>query len=98
MRQILRMARYFRQYRNLLQYVCSSLHSAPLHFRDLLDHFDDIIERSPSRLSFVEDTYNEIIEMLGETNAPPPNYFLEVYGRAVINSFSVLDTLTQVYL
>ena len=33
---------------------------------------------------------------MGEENAPPPNYFLEVYGRMVINSFNVLDPIDQV--
>ena len=52
--------------------------------------------RSPTRLSLVEDSYIGIINLMGEENAPPPNYFLEVYGRMVINSFNVLDPIDQV--
>ena len=52
--------------------------------------------RSPTRLSLVEDSYAAIINLMGEENAPPPNYFLEVYGRMVINSFNVLDPIDQV--
>ena len=52
--------------------------------------------RSPTRLSLVEDSYNAIINLMGEENTPPPNYFLEVYGRMVINSFNVLDPIDQV--
>ena len=66
------------------------------NFRHLLDHFDDIVMRSPTRLSLVEDSYTGIINLMGEENAPPPNYFLEVYGRMVINSFNVLDPIDQV--
>ena len=29
-------------------------------------------------------------------NSPPPGYFVEVYGRVVINSFNVLDVRDQV--
>ena len=52
--------------------------------------------RSPTRLSLVEDSYVTIINLMGEENAPPPNYFLEVYGRMVINSFNVTDPIDQV--
>mgnify|MGYP001188751900 FL=1 len=52
--------------------------------------------RSPTRLSLVEDSHNAIINLMGEENTPPPNYFLEVYGRMVINSFNVLDPIDQV--
>ena len=33
---------------------------------------------------------------MGEEDAPPPDYFLEVYGRMVINSFCVLDLIDEV--
>ena len=49
-----------------------------------------------ARRSILEDCYMEIVEIFGENNAPPPNYFLEVYGRTVINSFNVLDPTEQV--
>ena len=64
-------------------------------FRDLLDHYDDIVN-SVARRSILEDCYSEIVEMMGEENAPPPDYFLEVYGRTVINSFNILDPIEQV--
>ena len=44
----------------------------------------------------VEDCYSEIIKILGEEGAPPPDYFIEVYGRMVINSFNVIDVKDQV--
>ena len=46
----------------------------------------------------MEDSYSSIVSLMGEENAPPPNYFLEVYGRMVINSFNVLDPIDQVNL
>ena len=49
---------------------------------------------SPLRL--VEDCYAEIVRYLGEEGAPPPDYFLEVSGRMVINSFNVIDFKDQV--
>ena len=66
-----------------------------MFFRDLLDHFDDIVH-SGARRSILDDCYAEIVDILGEDNAPPPDYFLEVYGRTVINSFNVLDPTEQV--
>ena len=66
-----------------------------LIFRDLLDHYDDIVN-SVARRSILEDCYAEIVELMGEENAPPPDYFLEVYGRTVINSFNILDPIEQV--
>ena len=65
-------------------------------FRDLLDHYDDIVN-SVARRSLLEDCYAEIVQLMGEENAPPPDYFLEVYGRTVINSFNVLDPTEQVH-
>ena len=47
-------------------------------------------------MSIVEDCYAGIVSLMGEENAPPPNYFLEVYGRMVINSFNVVDSADQV--
>ena len=64
--------------------------------RDLLDHYDDIVN-SVARRSLLEDCYAEIVQLMGEENAPPPDYFLEVYGRTVINSFNVLDPTEQVH-
>ena len=64
--------------------------------RDLLDHYDDIVLRSNTRLNMLEDCYSEIINYLGVENSPPPDYFVEVYGRVVINSFNVLDVRDQV--
>ena len=52
-------------------------------FSELLDHYDDIVT-SNSRLTTVENCYAEIIQFLGEDGAPPPDYFVEVYGRMVI--------------
>ena len=66
-----------------------------LIFRDLLDHYDDIVN-SVARRSILEDCYAEIVELMGEDNAPPPDNFLEVYGRTVINSFNILDPIEQV--
>ena len=37
-----------------------------------------------------------LVSLMGEENAPPPNYFLEVYGRMIINSFYVLDLIDEV--
>ena len=44
----------------------------------------------------MENCYTEIIQFLGEDGAPPPDYFVEVYGRMVINSFNVLDVRDEV--
>ena len=60
-----------------------------------MDHYDDIVN-SVARRSILEDCYAEIVELMGEENAPPPDYFLEVYGRTVINSFNILDPIEQV--
>lgn len=66
--------------------------------RDLLDHFDDITTNSPVRLTMAENCYREIVNMMGCQQAPNPDYFLEVYGRMVINSFNVIDPVDQVRL
>ena len=62
-----------------------------------MDHYDDIVN-SVARRSLLEDCYAEIVQLMGEENAPPPDYFLEVYGRTVINSFNVLEPTEQVQL
>ena len=67
-----------------------------IFFSDLLDHYDDIVMNSNARLTTVENCYTEIIQFLGEDGAPPPDYFVEVYGRMVINSFNVLDVRDEV--
>ena len=43
-----------------------------------MDHYDDIVLNSPTRLELVEDCYAEIINFLGEENMPDPEYFLQV--------------------
>ena len=59
-------------------------------FADLVDHFDDIINSS-NRFEMVNQYYDQIIQLMGEADAPDPNYFLECYGRMAINSFNILD-------
>uniref|UniRef100_A0A0K2V7U3 Buzidau [Apis mellifera] n=1 Tax=Lepeophtheirus salmonis TaxID=72036 RepID=A0A0K2V7U3_LEPSM len=63
-------------------------------FYDLIDHFDDILHSS-NRSQLVEHVYAEILKLMGSESAPDPNYFLEVYGRMVINSFHICDKTTQ---
>ena len=64
--------------------------STPRSFSDLLDHHDDILTCSPARLDAVNAHYNEVCGVMGECDAPDPDYFLEVYGRMAVNSFNVL--------
>ena len=35
--------------------------------------------------------YSEIVGLMGEEDAPDPDYFLECYGRMAVNSFHVMD-------
>ena len=35
--------------------------------------------------------YDQIVQLMGENDAPDPNYFLECYGRMAINSFNLLE-------
>ena len=60
-------------------------------FRDLLDHYDDIVARGSNRLELVNSCYSEIVSLMGEGDAPDPDYFLECYGRMAVNSFHVMD-------
>ena len=60
-------------------------------FRDLLDHYDDIVARGSNRLELVNSCYSEIVSLMGEGDAPDPDYFLECYGRMAVNSFHVCD-------
>ena len=60
-------------------------------FADLLDHFDDILNSEGIRSEMIQLYYEEMIKMMGEEDAPNPDYFLECYGRMAINSFHILD-------
>ena len=63
--------------------------SRPRKFRDLLDHYDDIL--GSQRHEMVQAYYEEILRLMGIEDAPDPDYFLECYGRMAINSFHILD-------
>jgi len=39
----------------------------------------------------VEAHYAEVVKMLGPERAPPPEFYLRVYGRMAVNSFHVLN-------
>ena len=60
-------------------------------FFELVDHFDDILHHSGHRLDTIENSYREIIDYMGEACAPSPDYFLTIYGRIAVNSFSIVD-------
>ena len=57
----------------------------------MLDHYDDIVSRGSNRLELVNSCYSEIVGLMGEEDAPDPDYFLECYGRMAVNSFHVMD-------
>ena len=67
----------------------------PRHFFHLVDHFDDILEHSGHRRNLIEDIYTEILDFMGEEEAPDPDYFLTIYGRIAVNSFSIIDGTEQ---
>lgn len=60
-------------------------------FKDLLDHFDDIVNGRMYRRDMINAYYEEMIKIMGLEDAPDPDYFLECYGRMAINSFNILD-------
>ena len=57
----------------------------------MLDHYDDIVSKGSNRLELVNSCYSEIVGLMGEEDAPDPDYFLECYGRMAVNSFHVMD-------
>jgi SET and MYND domain-containing protein len=65
--------------------------SEPRKFFHLVDHFDDILERSDHRTDLIEHIYTEVLDFMGEEDAPDPDYFLSIYGRIAVNSFSIVD-------
>jgi len=67
----------------------------PRKFFHLVDHFDDILEHSGHRRDLIEDLYTEILDFMGDDEAPDPDYFLTVYGRIAVNSFSIIDGSEQ---
>ena len=50
-----------------------------------------INNRGSNRLELVNSCYSEIVGLMGEEDAPDPDYFLECYGRMAVNSFHVMD-------
>ena len=69
--------------------------SEPRKFFHLVDHFDDILARCGHRKELIENIYTEILDFLGDEDAPEPDYFLSVYGRIAVNSFSIVDGSEQ---
>ena len=67
----------------------------PRQFSHLVDHFDDVLEHSGHRRDNIEHIYTEILDFMGEDEAPDPDYFLTIYGRIAVNSFSIIDASEQ---
>ncbi|XP_014289621.1 histone-lysine N-methyltransferase SMYD3 isoform X1 [Halyomorpha halys] len=59
-------------------------------FKDLMSHYPDIKSDS-KRMEHAKSLYGVLIDFLGKDSLPNYPEFLGIYGRMIVNGFSILD-------